>query len=257
VNLRSNLRLASACIYVPRKSIGGAPMSDKSPNSKQPLHEWLPAMILKFLVFLAFAFVLYEATVGLGEQDLSGSRAWTIGVASAGLLLLLAVDRLTGLKVSAGGVEATMAEVKAQALEEIGAMENPEAAEKAREQILQAQSTDQVQAAVAEAVKLNVTRTVDEVRDAIRQKKKCYVRYRPVPDEPAQTYLVAPLDIKPGKSQATKANDYLWAHSYELESLVSLRLDRVLGVEMSEESFDPAEVMRPGKKPEWNVSREW
>jgi hypothetical protein len=40
------------------------------------LHTWLPTTILKFLVFLAFAFVLYEATVGLGEQDLSSNRVW-------------------------------------------------------------------------------------------------------------------------------------------------------------------------------------
>jgi predicted DNA-binding transcriptional regulator YafY len=233
-------------------------MSDKSPDQKQPLHEWLPATVLKFLVFLAFAFVLYEATIGLGEQDLPSSRTWVIVAASAGLLLLLAVDRLTSLKVSPTGVEATMTEVKAQALEEVGALENPEAAEKVRGQILQAKSADQVQAAVAEAVRLNVTRTVDQVREAIRGKRKCYVRYRPEPDEPVQSYHVAPLDIKTGKSAATKTNDYLWAYSYEHESIVSLRLDRVVAVEQSEESFDPAELTAGWKKePEWNVDREW
>jgi predicted DNA-binding transcriptional regulator YafY len=230
----------------------------KSPNPKQPLHAWLPATILKFLVFLTFAFVLYEATVGLEEQDLPSSRVWVAIAACAGLLLLLAVDRLTGLKVSPTGVEATMTETQAEAIKEVGArVEDPQAAKAAQEQILQAKSPEQVQAAVAEAVKLNVTRTVDAVKDAIQKKRRCYVRYRPVPDEPVQSYYVAPLDIKTGKSPTTKANDYLWAYSYEHESLVSLRLDRVIGVELSEESFDPAQVMSPGKQPEWNVKRDW
>jgi hypothetical protein len=37
----------------------------------------------------------------------------------------------------------------------------------------------------------------------------------------------------------------------------TLRLDRVIGAELSEETFGPAEVMTPGKRPEWNVPREW
>ena len=109
------------------------------------------------------------------------------------------------------------------------------------------------------AVKLNVMRTLELVKAAIRGKHKCYVRYRPDPAEPIQTYYVAPLDVKPGKSPATKANDYLWGYSYEHESVVSLRLDRVLGIEQSEEPFDPAEVMAGWKnrETEWNVAREW
>ena len=41
------------------------------------------------------------------------------------------------------------------------------------------------------------------------------------------------------------------------EFLAGMGVDRVLGVEQSEEGFDPAEVMTSGKKPEWNVTREW
>jgi predicted DNA-binding transcriptional regulator YafY len=233
-------------------------MSDKSSDQKKPLQAWLPPTILKTLVFAAFAFVLYEALVGLGDQDLSANRLLAVIGGMVGLLLLLAIDRLTGLRVSKEGVEATLTEAKAQALEHVGAMvEDPQAAETVREKIIQAKSPDQVQAAVAQAVELNVTRTVDAVQKAIQNKRKCYVRYRSVPDEPVQSYYVAPLDIKTGKSATTKANDYLWAYSYEHESIVSLRLDRVIGVEPSEETFDPAEVIKPGKQPEWNVSREW
>jgi len=234
-------------------------MAGEKPNPQdQPLHVWLPTTILKFLVFLVFAFVLVEATVGLGERNLSGGRVTVIIAGMAGLLLLLAIERLTALKVSPTGMEATMTEVQAKAIKEVGAIvEDPQAAKAAQEQILQAKSPNQVQAAVAEAVRLNVTRTVDAVKEAIQNKRRCYVRYRPLPDEPVQSYYVAPLDIKPGKTAATKANDYLWAYSYEHESTVSLRLDRVVGVEQSEESFDPAQVMSPGKQPEWNVTREW
>ncbi|NIO69996.1 MAG: hypothetical protein GTN71_13460, partial [Anaerolineae bacterium] len=90
--------------------------NDRWGQKGQTCGGWLPTVALKFLVFLAFAFVLFEATVGLGERDLSGNRVWVIVAGMAGLLLLLAVDRLTGLKVSPGGVEATLAQAQAQAL---------------------------------------------------------------------------------------------------------------------------------------------
>jgi hypothetical protein len=233
--------------------------NERSDQEKQPLYHWLPTVVLKFLVFLAFAFVLFEATVGLGEQDLTSSRAWVIVAGMMGLLLLLAVDRLTGLKVSPGGVEATLAQAQARALEEVGALEDQEVAETARAQILQAESPDQVQAAMAMAVELNVNRVMERVKEAISQRRKVYVRYRPDPQGPVEIYQVACLDVKPGKTPATRANDYLWVYSYEHESVISLRLGRVLGVELSEETFDPAELMADWKKrePEWNVPRDW
>ncbi len=233
--------------------------NERSDQKEQPLRVWLPTVALKFLVFLTLAFVLFEATVGLGEQDLSGNRVWVVIAGMAGLLLLLAVDRLTALRVSPTGVEATLAQAQAHALEEVSALEDREVAEAARAQILQAESPDQVQAAMAVAVELNVNRVVERVKEAIRGKRKCYVRYRPDLEEPMETYLVAPLDVKPGKTPATKANDYLWAYSYEHESVVSLRLGRVMGVELSEETFDPVELMADwrNKEPEWNVAREW
>jgi predicted DNA-binding transcriptional regulator YafY len=233
--------------------------NERSDQKEQPLHVWLPAVVLKFLVFLAFAFVLFETTVGLGEQDLTSSRAWVVVAGMMGLLLLLAVDRLTTLRVSPGGVEATLSQVKAQALGEINEIEDQKAAEAARAQILQAESPDQVQAAMAIAVELNVNRVMERVKQAIRQKRKVYMRYRPDPQGPVETYQVACLDVKPGKTPATRANDYLWVYSYEHESVISLRLGRVLGVELSEETFDPAELMADWKQkePEWNVPRDW
>jgi predicted DNA-binding transcriptional regulator YafY len=233
--------------------------NERSDQKEQPLHVWLPTVVLKFLVFLAFAFVLFAVTVGLGEQDLSSNRVWVVIAGMMGLLLLLAVDRLTGLKVSPGGVEATLAQAQAQALEEVGALEDREVADAARVQILQAESPAQVQAAMAMATELNVNRVVERVKQAISQKRKVYVRYKPDPEAPVEAYLVAPFDVKPGKTPATRANDYLWVYSYEHESVISLRLGRVLGVELSEETFDPAELMAEWKQkePEWNVPRDW
>jgi hypothetical protein len=233
--------------------------NQRSNRAKQPLHVWLTTAMLKFLVFLAFAFVLFAATVGLGERDLSSNRVWVIIAGMAGLLLLLAIDRLTGLRVSPTGVEATLAQAQAYALEEVGELEDQDVVDAARAQILQAESPAQVEAARAMAVELNVNRVMERVKQAIHQKRKVYARYRPDPQVPVETYQVAPLDVKPGKTPATRANDYLWVYSYEHESVISLRLGRVLGVELSEETFDPTELMADWKKkePQWNVPREW
>jgi len=233
--------------------------SERSDQRKQPLHVWLPGVVLKLLVFLAFAFVLFEATVGLGEQDLSTSRAWVIVAGMMALLLLLAVDRLIELRVTTGGLEATLAQVKAQALGEMNEIEDRQAAEAAGAQILQAESPAQVEAARAMAVELNINRVMERVKEAIGQKRKCYVRYKSDPEAPVETYLVAPFDVKPGKTPATRANDYLWVYAYQHGHVISLRLGRVLGVELSEETFDPAELIMDWeeKKPEWNVPRDW
>jgi predicted DNA-binding transcriptional regulator YafY len=228
-------------------------------QDRQPLRVWLPKVVLTFLVFLTLFFVVYQTTVGLGGRDLGQRSMWVLIVAMGLLILLPVVDRIQTISISPTGFEATLSEAKARALEEVGALEDQEAAEAAREEILQAESAEGVQAAVAVAVELNVNRVIERVEEAIRQKRKCYVRYRTDPEGPIETYLVAPLDIKPGKTPATKANDYLWVHSYEHGGTISLRLGRVLGVELSEETFDPEELMAEwkNKAPGWNVAREW
>ena len=42
----------------------------------EPRQVWMPTVVLKFLVFLAFAFVIFEAMVGfsLGGGDLGSNR---------------------------------------------------------------------------------------------------------------------------------------------------------------------------------------
>ena len=147
---------------------------------------------------------------------------------------------------------------KARALEHAGELEDPELAQALEAQVLQADSPDQVEAAVSLATELNVTRAVGRIKEAIRDKRRCTIRYRPEGGG-VETYHVAPLDIKPGTTAPTRAKDYVWAHSYEHDHLVSLRLDRVLGVELSEETFDPAEVTAEWEEGEraWNVPRDW
>ncbi len=232
-------------------------INDEMDAERQPLHVWMPTVLLKFLVFLAFAFVIFQAITG--QQDLSSNRLWATVAGMVGLLLLLAIDRLTSLRVSATGVEATLTQFKVQAMAEIDSLDNREAAEMARAQILQAKNPAQIEAARTMAVELNVNQIIDQVEEAIQQKRKLYIRYRPDPKGSIETYTCAPLDVKPGRTSATKANDYLWVYSDEHGRPISLRLGKVQGVEMSQETFDPEEVMKSWKTKniEWNLARDW
>ena len=225
----------------------------------QPLQVWLPPFVLKLLVFAAFAFVLFYAIVGAGAEELSRNQVWVIIAGLTGLLLLLGVDRLTNLRVSPGGVEATLREAKERALAEADALEDPELSDALETQILRSRNHDQVEAAMELATELNVGRVVERVKEAIREKRRIYVRYRSGGRSEVETFQAAPLDIKPGKTRATRINDYLWIYSYEHRHVLSLRLGRVLGVELSEETFDPAEIMKEWEEqePEWNVPRQW
>lgn len=229
---------------------------------EEPRHVWMFSVVLKLLVFLAFAFVIFEALVGfsLGERDLGTNRLWAVIAGMVGLVLLLTIDRLRELRVSpTGGFEATLTEAKASALEEIEGLDHPVAKEAAAAQILQAKNTEQVDAVREMAIKLNVDRVKDRVKEAIRQKRKIFIRYRPEGETGEQIYSAAPLDITPGSSQTTKTHDYLLVHSDEHDSTLRLRMDRVLGVELSEETFDPAEAIKgwKDKAPKWNLPRDW
>ena len=232
---------------------------NQADQTQEPRHVWMFSVALKLLVFLAFAFVIFEA-LRLGEQELDTNRLWAIIAGMVGLVLLLTIDRLRELRVSpTGGFEATLDEAKTSALEEIDGLDHPVAKEAAAAQILQAKSAEQIEAVRAMAIKLNVSQVMDRVREAIRLKRKLFIRYRPEGEKTERTYSASPLDIKPGTSQATKGNDYLWIYFDEENNTVSLRLDRVLGVELSEETFDPKEMLKSwkDKAPEWNLPRDW
>jgi predicted DNA-binding transcriptional regulator YafY len=220
------------------------------------METWLPPLMLKFLVFLVFTCVIAGAMIGLLQGDLSTNRLWIILGGMVALLLLLAIDRLTSLKVSPSGVEATLAEAQAKALEEVALLEDHGVAQAAREKILEARNPGEVEGAMAVAMRLNVTKVVERVQQAIGERRRLYIRYMPEPGSPLQAYQVAPLDIKPGKTARTKSYDYLWVYSYEHEHILSLRLERVLGVELSEETFDPADVTGAWREA-WNVERDW
>ena len=228
-------------------------------QEKQPLRTWLPKVLLTFLVFLILAFVVYKITAAPDDGDLGERSMWALIVAMGLLVLLPVVDRIQEISLSPSGFSAKLAQTKAEALAEVSQMENREAAEMVQGQIIQARTQSEVKAAQAVALELNVNRVLETVKQAIAQKRKLYVRYKPDPEAPVEAYLVAPFDVKPGKTAATRANDYLWVHSYEHGSILSLRLGRVLGAELSQETFDPAELMAgwKAKQPEWNVAREW
>ncbi|MBE9507051.1 MAG: hypothetical protein IMY86_03295, partial [Chloroflexi bacterium] len=214
-------------------------MSNEKPRARdRPQHEWLPKMVLTFLVFFVLVFVVYMTMAGMGEGDLETKRMWALLVAMVLLVLLPVVDRIQEISVSPTGFEAKLSETKVEALKEVDQMDQ-DVAEEARHQILEARDASEVkaaQAAAAEravAVELNVSRVLATVKQAIEQKRKLHVSYKPDPQAPMEAYLVAPFDIEPGKTRATRANDYLWAYSYEREHVVSLRLGRVLGAELS------------------------
>lgn len=233
--------------------------NQESTQDKEPIEVWLPPLLLKFLVFLIFACVIAGSMVGVLRGDVGANRMWLIIGGMVALLLLLVVERLVTLRVGPEGVEAELAQAQAKALQEIAPLDAREAVDEAQAEILEAKDPQQVQAAVAKAVKLNVTRVLQRVEEAIRGKRRLFVNYRPDPQAPIQAYLVAPLDIKPGKSEKTRTTDYLWAYSYDHESVLSLILGKVVGVELSEQTFDPAEIMADwkNKSPKWHVDRDW
>lgn len=231
----------------------------KATPDREPVYAWLPPIVLKFLVLGAFVFVLYQAIVGLGTRELDTNRTWVVIATLFGLLLLLGVDRLTGLRLSPKGVEATLAEAKAHALKQVENLEDAEVAEAAKSQIRQAGSAQEVEGALALAMELNVNRVVSRAQEAIQQRRKLYVRYQSSPNEDPRTFLVAPLDIKPGSTPATRTRDYLWVYHYEADRVMSLLLKRILSAELSEETFDPAEIVAKWgeHEQEWNVPRDW
>lgn len=232
--------------------------SNQTDREKQPLREWLPKTLLTFLVLLVLAFVVYRVMISTSESDIGANSMWALIVAMGLLVLLPVVDRIQEISLSPTGFSAKLTQTKAEALAEVSQMENREAAEMIQGQIVQARTPGEVKAVQAMAVELNVNRVLETVKQAIAEKRKLYVRYKPDPEAPVEAYLVAPFDVKPGKTAKTRANDYLWVHSYERESTISLRLGRVLRAELSEETFDPTELMAGWKKePEWNLPRDW
>jgi hypothetical protein len=207
-----------------------------------PWFERLYSSALKFLVFGALTFVLYQATAVHGAPSLDNRWMWVTIAGMVCLLLLLAVDRLTQLEVTPSGLKASLSQIQAEAIKETAAMQDTQVAEAAQAQILEAKSPEQVEDAMAMAIELNVTKIISRVQQAIEQRRRIFVRYRTAPDQQIETIEAAPVEIKSGSTENTRRRDYLWVYSYEHNHPLSLRLERVLGVELSEEMFDPEQV---------------
>lgn len=232
--------------------------NEKNDPQVRDTQERKPAPLLKFLVFLTLAFVVVWTVVKSGGNDIRSGQAWVIIAGMAFLLLLLTIDRLEELRVTPTGLQAMLARSKARALDEVGAIEDEEARADALAGILQARSVQEVRQARDVAIELNADTIWQRIEEAITTCRKIYVRYRPGANGPMETYMAAPLDLEPGQTSRSKAKDYLLVFSYKHDSLIKLILNKVLGVELSEETFEPAEMFEKFKEPpEWNFRRDW
>lgn len=76
-------------------------------------------------------------------------------------------------------------------------------------------------------------------------------------------HYIAPIDIRPGESEATRGILYLWAYCFDQSRLETHLLGRVRSVTPSDEVFDPDLIMRlwPTDRwpvpPDWVVPRDW
>ncbi|MBN1305573.1 MAG: hypothetical protein JXA13_14135 [Anaerolineales bacterium] len=226
--------------------------SDNQPNSKN-----LASTILKYLVFGTYAFTLYQVLMG-GDKDIPTNRVWIIGIVAIASLLLLAVDRLSELQFSKEGITAKLDQKKADTISEVGALtDNPKIAQEVNQEVLNAKNEQEVQSALEKAVRLNVDRNVELVTQAIQNKEKIFIRYRSVKGDQVENYFAIPLDIKPGESTDSSVYDYLWCYSEKGRRPISLRLDNVISVGKTAETFDPARITDLKGFDAWVIPRNW
>jgi predicted DNA-binding transcriptional regulator YafY len=98
---------------------------------------------------------------------------------------------------------------------------------------------------------------VKQFHQAIRQKRQVSIRYR----SPAglRKYTLIPLDVKGGSSPANKRRRYMWGYFEKRRRPLCFHLEKVSGVEMRPETFDPVELAKTwqGKKVQFNLPRDW
>ncbi|MCQ3979569.1 MAG: hypothetical protein DPW09_39630 [Anaerolineae bacterium] len=105
---------------------------------------------------------------------------------------------------------------------------------------------------------IRIAANTKRTHDAIKQKKNLIVLYRG--PNGVRRYILAPLDIAPGKTEGTRKNQYLWLYSNRHKAVLSMRMDKVLWTKVGDEAFDPNEVTQTilkDKKPTWILPREW
>ena len=103
-----------------------------------------------------------------------------------------------------------------------------------------------------------ITTNTQRIHEAIKRKKNLIVLYQG--SGGVKRYSLLPLDVTPGKTERTRENQYLWLYSKQHKTVLSMRMDRVLWTKVSNESFDPAEVMGAiwkDKRPTWILRRKW
>jgi len=98
---------------------------------------------------------------------------------------------------------------------------------------------------------------------AIESARKVRLAYRRQSDEVTSLHEIAPVDVRPGWTDRTRNNQYLWAWCYAEGKAEMHLVDRIEGAFLLESEFDPAAVLRDWRDtgwplPDtWEVRREW
>jgi hypothetical protein len=68
---------------------------------------------------------------------------------------------------------------------------------------------------------------------------------------------IAPVDVRPGDTERTSTTLYLWAWCFAEEEAEMHLLDRVLKVQILDDSFDPSRLASDWPVKRWPVPDEW
>ncbi len=214
-------------------------MPKEKPGPDRPLN-WMTKALL-FLIYLPFAYAFIHIIVTASDGDFTASQVVVLGLLIFGMIVLLVSERLVELRFSRDGVIASMAPLKADVLANIPYLtEDPDIAETVSKEVVQAQNVREVKSAVEKARGLNITKNLKIAEQAIQEKKKVFIRYRPVDDSEIKNYLEIPVDLKPGDTVKSAPYDYFVTYSEEDGHPKTFRVDRIISLAISDQSFDRA-----------------
>jgi len=215
-------------------------------NRKSPkkFNLGLGKTILQYLVFIALAVGLYFVIAGLGEQDIPTNRAWIAALLIAGLIIIPVVHSLTELGITKTGVSAKFEHTQQEYSELVSEYENVDesVSEQAIKEIAKATSIEDMQTSLENVRLMNTSKNMQTVKDAISETKKVFVRYKALNDTVARIFYLIPLDIKQGTTPNTIYRDYLMVYDEKDQEPKTLRWDRILKIEKSEEDFEPGNI---------------
>lgn len=145
---------------------------------------------LQFMIYLPFAFPFIHIIVTAAGGDFTTNQVIVLGLLIFGTIVLVVSERLVELRFSREGVTASINPLKAEVLGNIPYLtEDPDIAETVSKEVVQAQSAKDVKSAVEKARNLNITKNLQIAEEAIRERKKVFIRYRPVDDTEIPNYF--------------------------------------------------------------------